>query len=682
MTKNGFSRIQTATVIAATLLMVTVSESVRAQLILNEANAIGVNTDTYIQVDQVYEGWDFGTLIPHSGNTNPPLTGVPRGNPFPADVDSGTVGLQTTLPNGWDGSTGWARIKFNGGDWWELVVTEDHTDLRGWTLYWENDDDTNGMIGEDSDDRSMVRFTNDRSFANLRAGTIMTMSEDSSLDEIRDEYPEGDPNVPTGNSSEVDTGHNYDLSTNAGFDPFDGNDDWNLHYHVDETLTDAGTATPYFEGYSNIKIDNDDWQFAIFDATSNLTFTDVDEIGVGGPGTGTPVARASLDLTTGLVADFVGEEADDWGDATGAGGVNNQEVIALLGDPDNPTEDHPTITSPNAFYEDVDWSTFGSPNLYNPRPGAPEDLSDPGEDDTNINGIQDFSNMRGPVQSNTYDFAAVGTASFTSAGSWELANDNSAAGTAPAATWTARVLNSGGSDVTAVVDANETVAFVEAGATGAGDAIIEIEGGNTLSSTGRALIDDGGAVKIELDGDIDGQGKLEAVGNIDLFSGSSLDFEFVGEPSPGELIKAGVYTILESTSGNVQGTFSSITDLGIYDDDVGVTYNSDSVTLTLDHDLLSGDLNLDGTVNSLDLSILVGNLGAVAGWTSGNINGDSTVNSLDLSLLVGNLGAVISGAGSSLAVPEPATSVMALVCFTLGALGRHWKANRSILGSN
>ena len=108
-----------------------------AQLILNEANAVGITaSNNYLQDGEVYEGYDYG-VIPYSGNSNPPTAGVNPGNPFPADVDSGTAGLQTTLPNGWDGSTGWARIQENGGDWLELVVTSDLTDLRGYTLYWK-----------------------------------------------------------------------------------------------------------------------------------------------------------------------------------------------------------------------------------------------------------------------------------------------------------------------------------------------------------------------------------------------------------------------------------------------------------------------------------------------------------------------------------------------------------------
>lgn len=82
-----------------------------------------------------YEGFDYGA-VPYSGND-----GIGQ-NPFPADLDIITGGNQTTPPNGWDRAdpTGWARIVGNGGDWLELMVTTDHLDITGWTLYWENDD--------------------------------------------------------------------------------------------------------------------------------------------------------------------------------------------------------------------------------------------------------------------------------------------------------------------------------------------------------------------------------------------------------------------------------------------------------------------------------------------------------------------------------------------------------------
>jgi hypothetical protein len=82
------------------------------------------------------------------------------------------------------------------------------------------------------------------------------------------------------------------------------------------------------------------------------------------------------------------------------------------------------------------------------------------------------------------------------------------------------------------------------------------------------------------------------------------------------------------------------------------------------HDILGtefGDLDLNGMVNSLDLSTLAGNLGNPGGWADGDIDGNGSVNSLDLSALVGFLGFSNMGAGAgagATVVPEPTTIVL------------------------
>lgn len=357
------------------------------QILINEANAVGVNGQ-FIDTDlsKPYEGYDYGVLT-HSGNNNSPTAGTDPGNPFPADVDTGTGGNQTTLPNGWAGTTGWARIQGNGGDWIEFVVTEDNLDLRGWTLYWENDDaDSNGdeypaiairdgIVGETATERGQIKFTQNAAWSNLRAGTIITISEDASLNEVRDGYPNLPPSTPTTPLGLHDTGHDYDLSTDLSFDPIGsgtasapGADaDWHIHFHLDESVTDAGGATDYFEAYSNIKVDNDDWRAVFFDETNTTIALDADD---------DTKDRSELDLTTGLVGQFIGESAASWGTSTGAGGVNGNEIIAFTGDP---TTDG---TSSNANYEDIDFSTFGTENMYN---ALTEDTLD---------GVQDLSAIR------------------------------------------------------------------------------------------------------------------------------------------------------------------------------------------------------------------------------------------------------------------------------------------------
>ncbi len=70
----------------------------------------------------------------------------------------------------------WGQIKGNGGDWFELVVTTDHLDIRGWDL------DITDNTGDPGATNFMLTFATDPPWgdiwADLRAGTIITVSED------------------------------------------------------------------------------------------------------------------------------------------------------------------------------------------------------------------------------------------------------------------------------------------------------------------------------------------------------------------------------------------------------------------------------------------------------------------------------------------------------------------------
>ena len=348
--KNGFARLIVCGSCALLLFNSTVA---CGQLILNEASAVGddqfVQTDEDFACDKAYEGYDFG-VHPYSGNSNGVFDPVP-GNPFPADIDNSDnvfdpvsmacidADPETTLPNGWSlkQATGFGRIQSNGGDWMELVVTDDHTDLRGYTLFWENDDNIDLAIGTNPEERGFIKFTDNEAFADLRAGTILTISERDSVAEIRDKFPD-DVEFNLGGPDPHDTGHVYDLSTDDSFDPYSA-DDWHVHFHVDESLTDNGIATEYFEGFSDVKVDNDWWQMTIFDSTNTAVVEEAEDPGV----------MTISDLTTGKVQETVGEIPN-------LVSVNNQEMLTLRDDPTDATV---------SDYEDVDWSTFGSPNLYN-----------------------------------------------------------------------------------------------------------------------------------------------------------------------------------------------------------------------------------------------------------------------------------------------------------------------------
>ncbi|MBA2320329.1 MAG: CotH kinase family protein, partial [Deltaproteobacteria bacterium] len=78
-----------------------------------------------------------------------------------------------------DGDTALGRLAGNGGDWIELVVTEDGTDLRGWRITME---DRIGPAGE-------ISLSDDPLLADLRAGTLLTIAEDLPEDAAYD--PDG-----------------------------------------------------------------------------------------------------------------------------------------------------------------------------------------------------------------------------------------------------------------------------------------------------------------------------------------------------------------------------------------------------------------------------------------------------------------------------------------------------------
>lgn len=86
--------------------------------------------------------------------------------------------------NGTDTALG--RIDGNGGDWFEIVVTQDHLDMRGWRF----DLFTNGLIGVAQ--TAALKLNDDDLFADVRAGTIITIAEsipdDLSYDPANDDW--------------------------------------------------------------------------------------------------------------------------------------------------------------------------------------------------------------------------------------------------------------------------------------------------------------------------------------------------------------------------------------------------------------------------------------------------------------------------------------------------------------
>lgn len=88
------------------------------------------------------------------------------------------------VANGSDVTLG--RVAGNGGDWFELVIIEDGLDLRGWTMQIWNEDE--GIPTLDAE----LTLTNSATLGDLRAGTILTISEsladDTSFDPRVDDW--------------------------------------------------------------------------------------------------------------------------------------------------------------------------------------------------------------------------------------------------------------------------------------------------------------------------------------------------------------------------------------------------------------------------------------------------------------------------------------------------------------
>ncbi|RMD82483.1 MAG: lamin tail domain-containing protein [Candidatus Dadabacteria bacterium] len=66
----------------------------------------------------------------------------------------------------------WGRRNGNGGDWFELVVVADHLDIRQWEFVVVN------RAGAPDEESFSIRLTSHPIWSDLRAGTIVTISED------------------------------------------------------------------------------------------------------------------------------------------------------------------------------------------------------------------------------------------------------------------------------------------------------------------------------------------------------------------------------------------------------------------------------------------------------------------------------------------------------------------------
>lgn len=130
-------------------------------------------------------------------------------------------------------------IAGNGGDWFELVVTEDNLDIRGWGL----------TIFDDGALNTTLTFSQDELWADLRAGTIITVAEEQIID-----------------ANGVVWGEDVAYNPPAN--------DWWIH-----VVAGTGGSGVYITADS-FRVSDDSWQMSIYDAA------DVRRFGPAGEGIG------------------------------------------------------------------------------------------------------------------------------------------------------------------------------------------------------------------------------------------------------------------------------------------------------------------------------------------------------------------------------------------------------------
>ena len=158
----------------------------------------------------------------------------------------------------------------NGGDWFELVVIEDNLDIRGWTLEISDEDNVDGVT-EVTDE---FTFGNNALLGNLRAGTIITVSED--------------------------------FADDPSYNPEAG--DWTINLQAN-SADDGAFFTAGSQ--SNFGVNNQNWQLIIRDDAGNAVFGPAGE-GAGASGVGSDeIGELEADPTGAITPASAYDDGDD-----------------------------------------------------------------------------------------------------------------------------------------------------------------------------------------------------------------------------------------------------------------------------------------------------------------------------------------------------------------------------------
>lgn len=215
------------------------------------------------------------------------------------------------------------RIEGNGGNWLELVVVQDHLDLRGWQLRWAE------KGAADPNEQGIITFSATAAiWENLRIGSIITISEKQLIGVDTDWDGGGDDRNFTDGVSAADEDVIIDLSTDTSYDPLGG--DWWIHVSSRQEQARGPlalittTTTVSGDGPGDFSIGSDDWELSIFNAGGGLDF---------GP---------------------IGEDITTFGNFPGR--VSDEESARLEADPAQAVN--------NTDFDDATSTSFGLPNEW------------------------------------------------------------------------------------------------------------------------------------------------------------------------------------------------------------------------------------------------------------------------------------------------------------------------------